>query len=114
MPNDLHAMDIGDGLMTETDTQYRNPTGEMPKHVPTDSGLFGRARTGRDHQMTRRHRFRFINRDLVIAPDLDLQLGPKGPHAVDKVPGERIVIVDEQQHVEGDDTAWSSTGPPRS
>ena len=57
---------------------------------------FGRARAGRDDDFFRPERLDFVERDFVVAKDF--HVGAELAQIVIQVVGERIVIVDQQNH----------------
>jgi hypothetical protein len=61
-----------------------------------DAGLGGRTRAGGDDQIIGLQRGDFVERDRVVAENLDLLT--ELAKVLDEVVGEAVVIVDHQQH----------------
>ena len=68
----------------------------MPDQRNGDSGFLRRARAGREHDPFRTHGLHLGGRDLVIAPHFDLR--PQFAQILHQVVGERIVIVENENH----------------
>src|SRR6185312_6804358 len=96
-PHHLAAKGLPDRLVPEADAQDGDLAGVGPDHVQADSGLVGGAGAGRDHQVRGRQGADVAGRDLVVAdhPNLRTNLA----EVLDQVVGERVVIIDDQQHV---------------
>ena len=60
--------------------------------------LVGRARAGRNDQVRGGEFVDFLGRDLVVAIHLDVQRGVDLAEPLHQVVGERVVVVDEQDH----------------
>jgi hypothetical protein len=99
MLNDFHSMDVGDGLMTKTDTQNGDATREVPDEITADTCLFGRAGPWRDDEMSGLQLLGLFETYLIIAPDFHGESGVDGTHPVHQIPCEGVVVVDQQKHV---------------
>jgi hypothetical protein len=95
MLNDFHSMDVGDGLMTKTDTQNGDATGEVPDEITTDTCLFGRAGPWRDDEMSRVHRLRLFETYLIVSSDFHDEIGIDDTHSMDQIPCEGVIVVDQ-------------------
>ena len=93
-----HAVDITDRLVTKADTERRNAPLEMRKQRAADAGLLRRARAGRDHQVRGGKRLGTGDVDGIIADDFDAQCGINLTEALDEVPGERVIVVNQEEH----------------
>ncbi|MNT40235.1 hypothetical protein D3C72_1765360 [compost metagenome] len=92
--DDLAAKGLADALVAETDAHDRQLAGEVVDGRHRDAGFVRRARAGRQHQVLRRQRLDFFQRDFVVAEDLDFL--PQLAEVLHEVVGEGIVVVDHQ------------------
>ena len=67
--NHRAAKDLAYRLMTETDSQDRNPRGGLLDQLEANARVVGRAGAGRQHNGVRLARQRVHNADFVIAKD---------------------------------------------
>ena len=105
-----HAVGEPDALVPQADSQEGDLPGKAGDHVVGHPRLLGRAGARGDDDVARGHGRGLIGGDLVVAHDLDLDrratLGraPGGdvqlPDPLDEVPGEAVIVVD-QQHAHG-------------
>ena len=95
-PDDLAAELLADGLMAEADPENGFLTGKGLYDVETYTSLGGCAGAGGNEHAVRIQFLRFGGGQLVIAENThgDTQLA----EVLDQVEGERIVVVDDQQH----------------
>lgn len=91
-------MNGGDGLVPQTHTEDGDAAREGSQQIRTDPGLIRRTRSGRNYQACWCSLDGFLNRNAVIANDLDINARREGAQALHKVPREGIVIIDEQNH----------------
>ena len=70
----------------------------MADDIAGDACLFGSAGARRDDNPFRGKGFDLIDRDLVVTEHLDFQAGINLAEPLDKVVGERVVVVDQQDH----------------
>lgn len=95
-PYDLPSEGLSDRLMPETDSENRNPPCKRLDRCDRDSGLIRRTGARGDHDMGGMHRFDLRNRNRVIPKDPDFC--PEGAERLHEVIGERIVIIDDENH----------------
>ena len=96
--DDLRPEGLADRLVAQADAQQRNPPGKALDARHGNARLVGSARAGRDDQMRRLSGFDFVERDLVVAVDLQIERRIDFAQPLHEVVGERIVIVDQQNH----------------
>src|SRR3954452_14690738 len=82
--------------MTEAHAQDGNLPGVALDDVQADARLVGGARTRGDHDVRRREAGDRRRRDLVVAHDAHVLL--QLTQVLNEVVGERIVVVDHEQH----------------
>lgn len=94
--HDLSAVDLADGLVSETDAKNRTDTGEGLDDVAGHASLGRRAGTRRDHHAVGLQREGLLDRNLVVAKDtlFHAQLA----EILDQVERERVIVVDDQEH----------------
>ena len=85
-----------DRLMSQANPQQRHLARKMADQLDADSGFLRRARAGREHDPFRVHRLHLGGRHLVIAAHLDLRT--QFAQILHQVVGERIVIVEDENH----------------
>ena len=90
------AKSRADRLMAETDSEQRNLAGKVADQFNADAGILRSARSGRNHDPFRPHRFNLVNADLVIAPNLNLSA--QFAQVLTKVVGKRVVVVENEDH----------------
>ncbi len=71
----------------------------MSNEFDADAGLVRRARSGRDDNPFGMHRFDVADRDLIVAANLNLRA--QFADVLDQVVGERIVVVEYENHKSG-------------
>ena len=87
--------------MSEADAQQRQLAHEPLATFDRDARLGGRAGAGRDDHAVRLHLEQLVDRDLVVAKDLDVERAVDLAQPLDEVVGEGIEIVDERDHGRG-------------
>src|SRR5262245_4949212 len=96
-PHHSAAKGLANGLMTETNTEYRQLLTEMLKHVDGNAGVVRSSGTRRDDDSIRpQGRFDFGNRYFIVPAYLNALA--QFTEILDQVVGERIVVVDNQKH----------------
>src|SRR6476620_5158587 len=95
--DDLPAERDADALMSEAYAKHRNGRTEFPDQLDRDAGVFRAARSRRDYDVIRAHRFDLVERDLVVAPD-DRRRS-KLAKILREVEGERVVVIEQKKHV---------------
>ncbi len=96
-PLDPAAEMLPDRLMAEADAEQRPPCRRAGRdQIERDAGLVGRARPGRDQDRLRSARQRLGRAQRVVAlhPDFGADLA----QIMDQVPGEAVIIVDDEDH----------------
>ena len=93
-----HAMDVTDRLMTKAYAECWDAPLEMRKQRAADTSLLRRARTRRDHQVRGCKRLGTRDVDGIIADDFDAQARVDLTEALDEVPGERVIVVNQEEH----------------
>ena len=96
--HDPAAEVMTDGLVTQADTEDRLFAGEGADDVERDAGFPGRAGTGREEDTVGIERESLRRRDFIVPenPLLHAQLA----EILDEVEGERVEIVDDEQHAD--------------
>ena len=92
------AKHLANRLMPQTDSQNRHPAGKAPHRITRHARLRRRARTGRNHQMRRCQGGDLVAADLIVAAHKNLHAGSDLAQSLHQIPGERIVVVDQQDH----------------
>ena len=95
-PADLPAEGLSDRLMPKANAQQGDFAGEALDHLQGNARLVGRAGPGGDDDFFRGQPFDLRHRDLVIAHHG--KLGSQLPKVLVDVVGERVVVIDEQNH----------------
>jgi hypothetical protein len=91
------AEGLPDRLLTKADAQHRDPSGRGDLHeVEANPGAVGVAGARGDYDPLRSQRDCLVNHDLVVATHNDL--GPQFAEKVEKIIGEAVVIIDQQEH----------------
>ncbi|OIQ81222.1 hypothetical protein GALL_370030 [mine drainage metagenome] len=94
--HDFAAESLADALVTKADTENGDLAGEGVNQRHGNAGLVRRARPRRNHDMARRQ-FRYLfQRDLVVAKHAHVL--PQFGQVLHQVVGERVVIVQHQEH----------------
>ena len=88
---------VGYGLMAQTHAEHRNPGGRCcPDDVSRDTAVARRSWPRRDDDATGAKSHRFVGGHRIVAAYLDL--GAESGEQLDQVVGERIVVVDDEDH----------------
>src|SRR6185369_8572977 len=95
-PDDLAAKRFANRLVPEADAEDRDLSCEAAYRRNRNSGIGGSTRPGRDHDSTAFTFINFIQCDRVVAEDL--RIGSELAEVLHEVVGERIEVVDDQQH----------------
>ncbi len=96
-PAHLASVDLRDALVAEAHAEHRHAgRGRGSDHVARDARVIGRSGTGRDDDAAWLQRERVLGSDRVVAPDLDL--ATERGEQLHKVVGERVVVVDHEDH----------------
>ena len=82
--------------MTETDTENRRRLGEREHDVETDAGAVRGAGARRNEDMRGCHDRDLFERDRIVADDSRIR--PQLAEVLHEVVGERIVVVDDENH----------------
>src|SRR5439155_24621783 len=91
---DLAAERGHDRLVAEANAERRHP--QPPHKLDADARAFRPPRAGGEDEMRRRELRRFVRVDRVVPPDDDLRA--ELAEQVREVVGERVVVVDEENH----------------
>ena len=94
--NDFSAIRFSDALMSQADTQGWRMLAEGPNDFVRQAGLAGRTGARRDQDPVRFESLNPFQGYFIIAKDLHLHLHLA--EVLDEVVGERVVIIDDQQH----------------
>ena len=94
--NHFTAIDITHALVTEADSENRYLPSKVTDHVTADSSLFRRAGARRDADALWCHCLDLGESDLVVS--LHEGIGSQLAEILDEVVGERIVIIDDEDH----------------
>src|SRR5437879_5499046 len=95
--DDFPSKDFADGLVAEADPQYRDRCVKAPNDVFSDPGIRWCAGPGGNDNTLGFQALNFFERDLVVAEDA--QLFAQFPKVLHEVVGERIVVIDNQNHI---------------
>lgn len=95
--DDFAAERIADGLMAEANTEDGNFAGEALDDGHAQAGFARRARAGRNNDALRAHARDFVESDFVVAAHGEFL--SELAEVLRQVVSERIVVVDEQNHV---------------
>src|SRR5579859_6410981 len=93
--------------MSQAYPQYRPLACHLLDKLDADAGLLWRARAGGDHDPFRLHPLDFRDGHLVVSTQLDLL--PHFPEILHQVVGERVVVVEDEDHcfpLRADSTAF--------
>src|SRR5215469_17013363 len=83
--------------MSQAHAQDRQLAGERANQVHADARLLRSARAGRDDNPLGMEGFDLADRELVIAADH--HLSPEFAQVLNEVVGERVVIIENENHV---------------
>ena len=89
-------MDVSDRLVAEADAEDRRAAAEAADHLLGDPRVLRPARPGGDHDRLRSGALHGIRVEGVIAANV--HLGSQLPQVLHEVVGERIVVVDDEDH----------------
>src|SRR5437867_8573735 len=94
--DDVPAEGLPYRLVTEADAESRQPPGEDPHRFERDARLIRRLRARGDDDRPRTARRDPVHRDPVVP--IHLHLGSQLKKILDQVVGERVVIIDDDDH----------------
>src|SRR5690606_8350127 len=94
--HDLRAERRPDRLVAQTHAEDGDLAGKPAYAFHADPRLRRRARPRRDHDALGRQRSDTVEVHLVVPPNDGLRA--QLPEELDEVPGERVVIVDDEDH----------------
>ena len=97
--DDVASVNLPDALMAEAHAEDGNFSTEMPNHIATDTGIGGRAGAGGDDYFFGRELLDVGNGNLVVA--FYKKLRTKFAEVLNEVVGERIVVIDDEDHANG-------------
>ena len=83
--------------MPEAHAQDRRRLAETSNHGHRDAGLLGPSRSGRNHNVVGLGRGHRVERHRIVAHHLDH--GTEFAKVLDQVVGERVVVVDDDDHM---------------
>src|SRR5580658_5175721 len=96
------AEGFADGLVPQTDSEYRDFPGEVTNESDADARLARRAGTGGNDDFFRTHALDFAHRDLIVAAHFDMSRGvdlrAQFADILHQVVGEGIVVVEYEDH----------------
>src|SRR5579885_693818 len=95
--------------MTEAHAEKGNLAGEFADNVDANAGILRFAGTGGDHDAVRLFGTYLIDGDLVVAADFEFFT--KLAEKLGQVVGERVVVIDEQNHVKTGRRSHGSLSP---
>src|SRR5690606_22353092 len=95
--DDTAAVGLADALVPEAHAEDRNPAAEALDDRHRDPRLVGRARPGRDHDLRGREALDLVEADLIVA--VNAHVLAELAEILHEVVGERVVIVDHEEHV---------------
>src|SRR6185503_10344694 len=93
---DIGPKRMPDALMPQTDPKYRHPPTELADNVIRKPGFLRRTRSRGNQYSLRLHRARLLHRQLIIPADF--HFGIQFAEILHQVVGERVVIIDHQDH----------------
>ncbi len=96
--DDLGAEGLAHRLMAEADAQQRQAALQALATFDRNAGFSRCARTGGDDDAIRLAVEDFIDRDLIVAVDLDVERRVDLAQPLDEVVSEGVVIIDEEDH----------------
>src|SRR4051812_35922767 len=94
--DDLPAENFADRLMAKTDAEYRGRLMKVADGIFRDSGIGRSPGPRRDHDTIGFEPLHLLESDLVIAIDADIFT--ELSKILNKVVGERIVVIDDKNH----------------
>src|ERR1700681_2915263 len=96
-PDDTPPERLADGLVPEAYPEDRNFAREALHQRHRDAGFVGRARARRDDDLLGSPRTYLLQVDRVVA--MHVHVGAQLTQVLRQVVGERVVVVDQEQHV---------------
>jgi len=96
--HDLAAEGFADGLMAKTYAKNRNFAGHVANERNQNASLGRCARAGREQDAVGLERGNLLDGEFIVAMDLDL--GAQFSKILDEVVGKRIVVVENEDHIE--------------
>ena len=93
--SDPAAERFDDRLVAEADAERGGVRAERSDELDGHTRVLGASRPRRDHEPVGRERLCLLDRDRVVAKDVDL--GAEFLEQVHEVPGEGVVVVDHQE-----------------
>ena len=106
--DDLTAECFADGLVTQADAENRHFPGHVANERNQNSRIGRSAGAGREQDALRLQRLDLFHGQFVVA--IDLNLRAQLSQVLDKVVGERVVVVENKNHDELQCSAPPSTG----
>ena len=97
--HDPSAERLTQRLVAKAHPQNGQAIVEMTDERNTDAGIGRHARAGRNHNSVGLEPLDLRNGDLVVAAHL--RLGPQLTQVLDEVVGERVVIIENEDHALG-------------
>src|SRR6185437_707925 len=94
--DDRAAVGLADRLVAEAHAERRNGRAPPPNRIDGHAGLGRRARPGRNDNRRRRQLPDLVDGDGVVPTDG--RLGPQLAEILHEVVGERVVVVDDEEH----------------
>ncbi len=94
--HDPAAKGLADRLVAEADSQDRQVLGSLADQLEADAGARRVAGARRKDDRVGAEAERLLGRHLVVAHDA--RLGAELAQVMHQVPGEAVVVVDEEQH----------------
>ena len=94
--DDLAAEGLADGLVAETDAEDGHFSGHVANERDENAGLAGCTGAGREQNALGPQSFHLLDGQLVVAIDLDLCA--QFAQVLDQVVGERVVVVEDEDH----------------
>ena len=97
-PHHPGAQGVADALVAQADAQQRNLRAEPLDHLVRDPRLPGRAGPGEMIRWVGCVGLDLVERDLVVADDPQVEPRVDLAEPLDQVVGERVVVVDQEDH----------------
>src|SRR5258708_13366256 len=104
--DDTPPVSLSNGLMPEAYAKGGARGAERPDGLHRDARLRRRARSRREHQRRRRKGGDVVDRDGIVAPNVDVRA--KLAEVLDEIVRERIVVIDDEDHCNGS-PSWMIT-----
>src|SRR5262249_55594645 len=106
-PHDPGAQGVPDALMTQADSQERDPRSEPRDHLAGDPRSQRSARASRADPPARPDGRHAAQPDLAVAEDSEVQARIDLAVPLDEIVRERIVIIDQEDHASLVQSLWS-------